>query len=527
MPKKFAILVALLAVGVIAVLILTRRQPSEILEVRAKVLPGGHMGLAGIRDLDGDGNEELVVNVDTPSWFGSIKSRTFIVTMRRGRLVVYPTPFAEAKVSSTGGRKFIGITRSKETAVGERLPNGEWKVEVLMSTPTPFWSYALGDWDGDGEDNEALLSADGSVRVFRCSNGRWRQVEELKVSGTAMPCFINETKWGVEVNHYHDLPLFFWRGRWHVGQKEEEVYLFTADWDGDGRTDKLLARIAPNSKTLTLDLMLKSGDERSRFAFQQLQFADWLVASVTATEKLENGRWCLLVLLARFKPPALRLMDFHFVPSKGWQGTELAKWRVPIAGSIEALVTDNDGNGQVEIFVVETKVGVVGKPPPHRCFWLLQKTPSGWQPRALRLPPLELWRVQLGERLWFIGYLWDGRFGLGTFRSDGQWQPIWQGQRASRHKWPELVDLNDDGVPEGLVVYGDFFYQPAFLWRTKEGKWQERRLYGATLTRWLSCWLRHPDVGVDPRRCFVVRWEGKKWLVILWDDGYVQAVTLR
>ncbi len=79
----------------------------------------------------------------------------------------------------------------------------------------------------------------------------------------------------------------------------------------------------------------------------------------------------------------------------------------------------------------------------------------------------------------------------------------------------------------GDLSHEPVFFQPTLLWRAKEGKWQEQRLYGATLTRRLKRWLRQSDLGIAPLEYFAILWEGRKWFVILWEDGYVQAVTLR
>ncbi|MCX7969886.1 MAG: hypothetical protein N3B10_15540, partial [Armatimonadetes bacterium] len=125
---------------------------SEVVEVRAKVLPIGFVSSPIVHDLNGDENDELLLEVSRSSWLGRTSDRVFVVTMRDGQLVAHPTPFSFARVSSTGGKRLIGIVESgkrREVAVAEWLPKGEWKVEKL-GAEEEFDNWAVGDWDGDG-----------------------------------------------------------------------------------------------------------------------------------------------------------------------------------------------------------------------------------------------------------------------------------------------------------------------------------------------------------------------------------------
>lgn len=109
----------------------------------------------------------------------------------------------------------------------------------------------------------------------------------------APPPWLDGYEWGVSFLYppSEQVPLFFWQERWHWGKRNEQIRLFVSDWDGDGQKDRLLARISPNAKTLTLQLMLSGGrlSDRKRSIFQRLQFGDWRVASITAIDKLGDG----------------------------------------------------------------------------------------------------------------------------------------------------------------------------------------------------------------------------------------------
>ncbi len=54
-------LIAFIASTLIALWLWRILQPSKVIEVRAKILPVGFVSLPYVRDLDGDGNDELLV----------------------------------------------------------------------------------------------------------------------------------------------------------------------------------------------------------------------------------------------------------------------------------------------------------------------------------------------------------------------------------------------------------------------------------------------------------------------------------
>ncbi len=541
-------LIAFIVSTLIALWLWRILQTSEVIEVRAKILPIGFVPLPYVRDLDGDGNDELLVQVLTKPWSGRGSERVFVVTMRNRRLIAHPTPFAFAEVSRTGGRRVIGIIESgkqREVAVGEWLPDGRWKVKRLGTEANDFFlTVTIGDWDGDNEDNTVLVLSETKAKVLvfqKRPKGQWGRVKEIKMSRVAR--WVVGKEWGAEVfaSGGIDFPLFFWRGQWQLGQPNEGVAFFKADWDGDGQLDRLLVRVSPDSKNLTTHLTLETNNPKNpkEYLSHQWHFTDWEVChyfvtpSVAATDQLGDGRWHLLVLLVKSKPLTLRLMDFRFSPNRNWQVAELARWQVKgINPPVDILVGDSNGDGRAEIFVVETGIRIKGgRPPKQRCFWRLLKMASGWHPQPLRFPSqvCGFWRTKAGKRIWFWqwrnkpGFLRDATvWELGTFQSDGQWKTEWQEQSSY---W-FADDLNHDEFPEVLVFQGEIFPRPIIWWRTK-GAWRKQELVGSSLLRLINGWLHSPEGFVEPEEIIVVRWEGKKWFVVLWSDGVVQAVTLR
>jgi len=511
-------LIAFIVSTLIALWLWRILQPSEVIEVRAKILPIGFFWNFEIRDLNGDGSDELLVKVTSHPWFGRGSDRVFIVTMHNGRLVAHPTPFVFTWISSTGGRRLIGIVESsgsKEVAVAEWMPDGKWKVEKLGITGLYHnYAFAIGDWDGDGEDNTSIVLKDQNTLFFQKQpKGGWQKVKERRIMKS---WGISGTEWGVQIHRDDEVPLFFWRGQWCFGQPNEAVSLFSGDWDGNGQPDKLLVRVSPDGKTLTMHLALESKQSKKQHLSHRFRFADWEVIKwIAATNQLGDGHWHLLVPLMKPKPLTLRLMDFWFSPNRNWQMTEFARWQVEvIVLPVEILVGDSDEDGRTEIFVVADE---------HLC--RLLKTSSGWQIQTLSfLSQSEFLRwVEIGKRLWFFRsqhHLLE----LGNFRTDGRWEVKW---KVARSLWHEAVDdLNGDGFPEVLVFQGRFFPHPVIWWRAKS-VWRKHALVGSSLLRLINGWLHSPEGFVEPEEIIVVRWEGKKWFVVLWSDGVVQAVTLK
>ncbi len=524
-------LITFIALTLMALWLWRILQPSEVIEVRAKILPIGFVSLPYVRDLDGDGNDELLVRVSTQPWLGRSSERVFVVTMRNRRLIAHPTPFTFAEVSSTGGRQVIGIIESgkqREVAVGEWLPDGRWEVEKLGAKANDS-TVTIGDWDGDNEDNTALVLSENGAKVLvfqKRPKSQWGRVKEIKMSRVAQ--WISGEEWGAKVyaSGGIDFPLFFWRGQWQLGQPNERVAFFKADWDGDGQLDKLLVRVSPDSKNLTTHLTLETDNPKNpkEYLSHQWHFTDWEVChyfvtpSVATTDQLGDGRWHLLVLLVKSKPLTLRLMDFRFSPNRNWQVAELARWQVKginLPADVGILVGDSDDDGRAEIFVVS-----------ERRSWRLLKTGSGWQPQALSFPSQSgiLGWTKVGKRLWFFRFQ-DRLLELGNFRADGRWETKWKTAKSLRGR-EAVNDLNGDELPEVLVFQGEIFPRPIIWWQT-ENAWRKQELVGSSLLRVIEGWLHSPDVFPSPGPPTVAKFEGKKWFVVLWSDGVVQAVTLR
>ncbi|MCX7969898.1 MAG: hypothetical protein N3B10_15600 [Armatimonadetes bacterium] len=117
----------------------------------------------------------------------------------------------------------------------------------------------------------------------------------------------------------------------------------------------------------------------------------------------------------------------------------------------------------------------------------------------------------------------DITFELGAFKVNGQWESKWQFRSST---WSMINDLNGDEIPEVLTFQGQVFPYPIFWWRTG-GVWRKQNLVGSSLLRTINGWLHGPENFVFPECRTVARWEGKKWFVVIWKDGVVQAVTLK
>lgn len=217
--------------------------------------------------------------------------------MRNGRLLAFPISISKVKTPPKG-RRLIGMTKAKELAIVEWQPDGNCKMVTLMPKVGYPW-YAIGDWDGDGKANETIVLKGNRLLLFREQNdGQWRKSGELNLPSNLQkrsPSWLESLEgyeWGVSfVYPSGQVPLFFWEGRWHWGKRNEQIRLFISDWDGDRQKDKLLARISPNAKALTLQLMLGGArlSDRKRSIFQRLRYGDWRAVSIAATDKLGDG----------------------------------------------------------------------------------------------------------------------------------------------------------------------------------------------------------------------------------------------
>ncbi len=538
MRRKAIGLVIIVTVAFIAFWLWQFLKPSDIVEVQARVLPMGWKRCM-LCDLDGDGNDEVVAETTSISPFtGKSRRDVTAVTMRQGRFVTFPVPLADVQTSRPKGRRLIGKTKETKAgdfAVAELQSNGEWRVQVLSPNTS---IYAIGDVDGSGQDDDAFVfrGSNGERMLWfqRQPNGQWRKAGELTLpigKGQVLSHNVAVKEWGVQVAlmkaHFPQLPLLFWDGKWHIGKTDERVKDLNADWDGDGRNDRLIVRYF--SETVTF-LFRCSSDLRSQK--QTLRFGGWKVMDATATNELGDRRWHLLLLMMKSNPPTMRVLDCHFEPSKGCQPHELGRWKMPRTfDHIQFLA----GNGQ--IVVIPEPNYIRRREREETGVWRLLKTGSGWTPQFLPFPYRQdatfmASAQRFGNRFWFYRTLYRvsarGVHGpasaeVGFFRDDGQWQP-----KIQSPNWlGEWVDLDEDDCPDFLTFQGLLQTRPILWHRLPDGQWRERKLSSPSLYRILGSGLRQADLVVTPDATLLVQWDNKKWFVIVWDDGFMQAVTVK
>lgn len=530
---------------------------SDVTEIRARLLRGGSMN-GIVTDLDRDGNDEVVIEVHSHAVFPWQRYEETVkaITIRKGQFETFPVPYKDVRAVKPKGQRLIGKNVRGDIVVAERLSDGKWQEQLLLPKGTGFLFnyYNLGDLDGNGQDDDAIvLAGSKGERVLwfrRFPDGRWRKAGELSLpTGKGQEYHLYQvTEYGAELlvsvrpTMSLPLPLLFHNGRWQVGQPDEAAYLFVGDWDGDKQRDKLLVHFVRKASKVRL-LAHSSGkghislpDERA------LTFGSWQVLAAGATDKLGDGRWHLLLAMAKAFPITMRVMDCYFEPSKGWQISEVNRWQIvkvmpwrtlQLPEHVYLKIGDTDGDGRDEVVVSSDQ----GR-------WLLRQARQKWT-----VQPLQFKRgqtllnhypiAQIGNRLWFSRTFFEwvktpsGFSGehltiaeLGTFRPDGKWRPVGQYHRASLNLGEELEDLNGDGIPELLTFKGLLVLRPVLYYRSSDGRWQEKGLHGVSLWRMLGG-IGQADLMPTPERIFVVQCDNKKWFVIFWDDGIVQAVTMR
>lgn len=514
------------AVGIFFVIILVslyfwhQLKFSDIEEVQNKVIRQNLIGF-GICDLDSDGNDEILVTTTTGD---------YIVTLQKHRLIPFPVPLFDVKMNFPRGHRLIGRTMSGEIAVAEWLSSGKWQVQVLTHSGN---SYAIGDVDGSGKDDDAFVILGSRLLWFqRQTDGLWKYAGEIRLPvGKSFAYLYGVEKWGVKIDSGRALlPLIFQDGLWEVGKPNEQVYLFRANWDGRDKSDHLLVRYLPKSDEMTL--FLRKGG--SLLALKTIIcFDGWQTVGIVATNELDGRQWHLLLAQTDSKRQ-MRILDCFFT-SKGWQVNEITKWQVTfVPDHAELHVGDANGDGKVEIVV--TGAGI----------WLLRQTKKAWTIRLLTHRKGQYyheWRPlnKIGKRLWFsrmVGKVLTHVKGLGvqiefseigTFQTNGQWKPEFR-WRGIVNQPKQLTDLDGDGYPEFLgLLEGRLISQQPVLWRRlKNGDWKPVILTSPSLYRllWRTISI-NPSFFVDADQLLLAQWHGKKWFVIFWDDGFMQAVTLK
>lgn len=326
--------------------------------------------------------------------------------------------------------------------------------------------------------------------------------------------------------------------------------IMLGDWDGDGKEDALWLQWQPQQHRLNLEL----SSTKWRRTFKQVkQFPYQRLVGQGSTEKLGDGAEYLL--LAFHDGQQVRLISGVFTVS-GWQWNELATFSVPTLGQDDRFafhVGDADGDGDndlvAQLMLARRGTFLPSLPRPMSRFWLLSQDQRVWSVQPIQTNQNEVVQCKrINNRLWFVkevitqrlvGPKWhymsshaviEVTTQLFTFRPDGKVKIITQAMG-------ELVaigDLNEDGFPELITrrPFGTDPFEPAHLWfRLSEGKWQGfvvpipikfRRLAGGIWSEItnglkLTTYFNHATT---------VRWDGRKWFLLVWNDGLLQAVTV-
>lgn len=521
-----------------------------------------------VLDLDGDGSDEVVC-------YDQKGERGWLLQRKQGRFKLQPMqPFPLTEVPSEGivsetvweKRYAIGKTKQGDIAVAELQPSGQWRVTRFGKSVKSVISYGIGDLDGDEQPNDVVLltgqtGQKGKLEwIQRRKDGQWQKIDEVPLSippGLSGKHLIFVRRSHVLIYHHQSLPIastarqviirhcIVIQRRWRLSDKGS---ILLGDWDGDGTQDALWLQW----QLQQLNLELRSSKWQRTFKWIK-QFPHWQLVGQASTNELGDGVQHLL--LAFHDGQRVHLVDGVFTPS-GWRWNKLATFDVPTLGQNDRFmfhVGDADGDGDndlaAQLVLMRRGTFLPSLPRPMHRFWLLRHERQVWLVQPIQVQPNEAVQCKrLGKRLWFVKEVITQRLSrpkwhyirphmvtkvtvqLFSFRPDGKLQTIAQALGELK----AMDDLNEDGFPE-LITRQPFEvepFEPARFWfRSSSRKWQGfevpvpikfRRLVEGiraevTKSMQLEGYFKHATT---------VQWDGKKWFLLVWNDGLLQAVTI-
>lgn len=522
---------------------------------------------ARVLDLDSDGSDEVVCYdwQGRKGWLLKWEQEHFRLTPLQPFPLIGGVPLAGTMSEAIWkGRYAIGKTSLKDIAVAEHQPNGQWRVTTLAKDAI---SYGIGDFDGDGQPNDAFLlvgqtAQRGKLVWFQQRKDRcWHKVAELTLSipprlsvkpflliehsRVLIPCYqpaLLPKARQVIIMHQ----VVFLQKQWRLSDKGS---VFLGDWDGDGEQDALRFLWQPQQHRLSLEL--RSSKWQRTFK-QMKQFRHWRLVGQASTNELGDGIQHLL--LAFHDGQRTHLVDGVFAPS-GWRWDKLATFDVPTLGQDDHFMFhigdadgDDDNDLVAQLMLVKRGTLLPSLPHPVHHLWLLRRDRKVWSVQPIQVQPNEAVQCKrFGKRFWFVkevitqrtsGPKWHYIFPhmvtevttqLFTFRPDGKSQIIAQAPGELK----AIDDLNKDGFPEFITrqPFGVEPFEPAWFWFRSSGqKWQGFEVPVRIKFRRLmeGIWAEMTNsmqIGRYFNYATTVQWGGKKWFLLVWNDGLLQAVT--